>query len=229
MSARVRRPPPPLSRMGEGCLTLAEMPKIRRIPIGLVRVLVAGGLIGGPSLFFAALCMPGALPSYAWIPFCLLVTLIYLVGWATWLYVVHGAWSAIQDGQARVGPARAVGLLLAPVYNVYWIFPAVYGLSQDWNRFASRHATAGLMQNERVFLAQASSMAGSLACTLVALAARVAAPGYLAPLLNTCVFGSVLLGLAATWVAVKTGTRLSDGVNDIASTQERALGDAPVA
>jgi hypothetical protein len=47
-------------------------------------------------------------------------------------------WSYLRHGRPRTTPCRAVGLLFVPLFNLYWIFVAVHGLAQDWNRITSQ-------------------------------------------------------------------------------------------
>jgi hypothetical protein len=55
----------------------------------------------------------------------------------------HRAWSAIQDGYARTTPGRAIGLMLVPFFNIYWLFQLVGGLAEDYNAYLERHALPG--------------------------------------------------------------------------------------
>ncbi|MCI0461344.1 MAG: DUF4339 domain-containing protein, partial [Gemmataceae bacterium] len=50
----------------------------------------------------------------------------------------YKAWNQIQDGQARTSAGMAVGLLLVPFFNLYWVFVAVYGLAWDLHRYVVR-------------------------------------------------------------------------------------------
>jgi hypothetical protein len=50
------------------------------------------------------------------------------------------AWSYLRFGNPRTTPGKAVGFLFLPFFNLYWIFVAIYGLAQDWNRITSQFA-----------------------------------------------------------------------------------------
>lgn len=68
-----------------------------------------------------------------------------------WLMFLYRAWKIIEPGSARTTPGQAVGMLFIPFYNLYWIFQAYHGWSQDYNRSAARgrsgiHAKEGLFQ-----------------------------------------------------------------------------------
>ncbi|MBN2269509.1 MAG: hypothetical protein JXN61_02785 [Sedimentisphaerales bacterium] len=49
-------------------------------------------------------------------------------------------WAAIQDGHARTSPAKAVGLLLVPVFNIFWAIYMFVGFGADFDSFAGRHS-----------------------------------------------------------------------------------------
>jgi type II secretory pathway pseudopilin PulG len=53
--------------------------------------------------------------------------------------LVYKMWHAIQDGQARTTPGKAVGLLFIPFYGLYWIFVAFRGFALDYNALLDRH------------------------------------------------------------------------------------------
>jgi len=48
-------------------------------------------------------------------------------------------WQVVQDGFARTSPAKAIGFLFIPVFNIYWNFQAYFGLAKDLNRYMHRH------------------------------------------------------------------------------------------
>ena len=56
------------------------------------------------------------------------------------LKLVAKMWSAIQDGYARTTPKKAVGFLLIPLFNVYWIFQAFWGFARDYNAIVDRYS-----------------------------------------------------------------------------------------
>jgi hypothetical protein len=53
--------------------------------------------------------------------------------------ILYRAWTAIQDGQARTTPGRAVGYLFIPLFNLYWVFVAWGGLAKNFNAFLDRY------------------------------------------------------------------------------------------
>lgn len=70
-----------------------------------------------------------------------------------WLVLLYRLWSAIQDGQARTTPGKAVGLLFIPYYNFYWLFRVVWGFSKDYNRYRDRYGLSTPRLPEGLFLA----------------------------------------------------------------------------
>ncbi|GEM_PF-3471883 len=77
----------------------------------------------------------------------------FLYGLIVWLVLIHRMWSYIQDGYARTTPGKAVGFLFIPLYNIYWIFQSVWGFSQDYNKFITRHRFNTSSLPENLFLA----------------------------------------------------------------------------
>ena len=60
-----------------------------------------------------------------------LMELIFgLVSLATWLIFHWYAWSSIPPAVRETTPSRAVGFLLIPFYNCYWVFKSCGGLSR---------------------------------------------------------------------------------------------------
>jgi hypothetical protein len=59
---------------------------------------------------------------------------------------IYQVWSVIPDRAARMAPAKAVGFLFIPLFNLYWVFQALWGLSRDYNSFLKRSSlnTPGL-------------------------------------------------------------------------------------
>lgn len=55
------------------------------------------------------------------------------------LIMIYKMWAAIQDGQARTTPGKAVGFLFIPFFNIYWAFQAIWGWAQDYNKYIARH------------------------------------------------------------------------------------------
>jgi len=48
-------------------------------------------------------------------------------------------WSSIQDGRVLTTPVKAIGFLLIPFFNIYWIFQAWGAFPREYNSFVDRH------------------------------------------------------------------------------------------
>jgi hypothetical protein len=56
------------------------------------------------------------------------------------MYVfIYKQWKAIDDGQARTTPGKAVGFLFIPFFNIYWIFNIFFGWVTDYNKYVQRY------------------------------------------------------------------------------------------
>lgn len=69
-----------------------------------------------------------------------------------WFHLYYRAWKAIQDGYARTTPGKAVGFLLIPFFNAYWMFHAIWGFAKDYNAFIARHSINVKRLSENLFL-----------------------------------------------------------------------------
>lgn len=79
---------------------------------------------------------------FAWLlgaglPLCLLCIGIpaVIAGTVIHYILLYRFWLLIQDGNARTSPGKAVGFCFIPFFNIYWIYVAIVGLSQDMNRY----------------------------------------------------------------------------------------------
>jgi len=76
-----------------------------------------------------------------------------LYGGIVRLVLWYKMWAAIQDGHARTTPGKAIGFLFIPVFNIYWVFQAVWGFSKDCNKYIKRHGIPTERLFEGLFLA----------------------------------------------------------------------------
>ena len=86
----------------------------------------------------------------------ILIVFAYLIMFLViflWFHLYYRGWKAIQDGYARTTPAKAVGLLLIPFFNAYWMFPAIWGFAKDYNAFIARHSINVRRLPDKLFLA----------------------------------------------------------------------------
>jgi hypothetical protein len=56
------------------------------------------------------------------------------------LALYYKMWAAIQDGQATISPAKAIGFLFIPVFNIYWALLMLTGFAEDYNAFIQRRS-----------------------------------------------------------------------------------------
>ena len=85
--------------------------------------------------FFAGLVISDGLHRPGRPAFVIGINLILLAGIAElaalilfliWLYQ---AWRLVSIGDEEYSPGLVVGLMFVPIFNFYWIFPAIVGLS----------------------------------------------------------------------------------------------------
>jgi len=56
------------------------------------------------------------------------------------LALYYKMWAAVQDSWASVSPAKAVGFLFVPFFNIYWALYMVVGFAEDYNAFVKRYS-----------------------------------------------------------------------------------------
>jgi hypothetical protein len=56
------------------------------------------------------------------------------------LILVYRMWAAIQDGDVRSTPGKAVGFLFIPIFSLYWVFQVIPGFATDYNNFLARQS-----------------------------------------------------------------------------------------
>lgn len=67
--------------------------------------------------------------------------------------ILYKAWQAIQDGQPRTTPGKAVGFLFIPFFNLYWMFMAYWGWAKDCNAYISSKGLSVAPLPEKLYLA----------------------------------------------------------------------------
>lgn len=105
------------------------------------------GSIGAAAFWVAAMGIDAASghqrgdpPSVPAVILMLLGVLCIIAGVVSYCVLLYRSWNQIQDGQVRTTPGKAVGFLFIPFFNFYWMFVAVYGLSQDLNRYTTQRS-----------------------------------------------------------------------------------------
>jgi len=91
----------------------------------LLSITVIGVLIGFPALVASAVCA------------------------AIFLY---RSWDQVQDSEARATPGLAVGLMFVPLFNLYWAYIAIWGLSKNLNSYTRRNNIEAPKVNEGLAL-----------------------------------------------------------------------------
>lgn len=114
---------------------------------------IAGGLVVYVLLIVVSVAMSSSGNRDAGIAFLVLGVLVGLYAVVVWLVLIYNMWAAIQDGQARTTPGKAVGFLFIPFYNLYWIFQAIHGFAKDYNSYLQRHSVNAPPLAEGLFLA----------------------------------------------------------------------------
>jgi hypothetical protein len=66
--------------------------------------------------------------------------------------LLYKAWQAIQGGQARTTPEKAVGFIFIPFYNFYWYFIAYWAFARDYNLYLQQKAIDLPRLPEKLFL-----------------------------------------------------------------------------
>ncbi len=79
---------------------------------------------------------------------CSIISMIYFY------ILLYRSWDCLRCGNPRTTPGQAIGMLFIPLYNIYWLFVAINGLPQDWNRVMASHddLKAAPRMSEGVFL-----------------------------------------------------------------------------
>ena len=90
-------------------------------------------------------------PLFSLIMAILALFIILFCGVVAFIFV-YNSWALIQNNTARTTPAKAAGFLLIPLFNLYWVFPAIYGFAVDYNRYAEKLSPGAPRLNEKVFL-----------------------------------------------------------------------------
>ncbi len=86
--------------------------------------------------------------------FIMLVGMASTIVAAVFGYILlYKAWQAIQDGQPRTTPGKAVGFLFIPFFNFYWMFMAYWGYAKDFNTYIASKGLSLAQLPEKLYLA----------------------------------------------------------------------------
>lgn len=123
----------------------------------------------------------------------ILGSIILLASSIVVLVLYYKMWVAIQDGHARTTPGKAVGFMFIPLFNLYWVFQAIWGYSKDYNEYLRRHSIPAQPLSEGLFLT---------ACIL--------------PLLGWFPFVGSLIGIANLVVCIIIVNSICNSINALA-------------
>jgi hypothetical protein len=92
---------------------------------------------------------------------------------AVMFYVLlYKAWASIQGGPVpvRTTPGKAVGFMFIPLFNIYWMFMAIWGWTQDYNAVvAQKNPSAPRMPEKLALVWCISNVVGCVPLSLIAL------------------------------------------------------------
>lgn len=99
---------------------------------------------------------------------------------------VYRMWAAIQDNSVRTTPARAVGLLLVPFFNLYWMFHVFRGFAWDYNEYVARRQLGLPRLDEQPFRWYPISVLCSLIPFVGGIALLISVPLLAVVMIKTC-------------------------------------------
>lgn len=73
--------------------------------------------------------------------------IVWIIAYIYTLIFLYQCWSLIPKKARRASPGQYVGFLFIPVYQLYWMFPAYYGLVKSQNALLpeKKHGNGGLV------------------------------------------------------------------------------------
>ena len=107
-------------------------------------------------------------------------------------------WAAIQDGHARTTPGIAIGFMFIPLFNIYWMFQAIWGYSKDYNEYLRRYSIQAKPLPEGLFLT-----------------------GCILPLLGWLPFVGSIIGIANFVIFIIIVNAICYSINALANTQPK--------
>lgn len=141
---------------------------------------LAATLLAASFSIGALIAGEGKIEEEHW-PFTILVGLIGLYASVILVILIYKMWKAIPAANARTTPGKAVGFLFIPFFGLYWVFPALWGWSQDWNSYAAK--SEGRLQRISEGLALSIAIFWASSCSIGTIASFAGAP-WLGTVLN---------------------------------------------
>jgi predicted Zn finger-like uncharacterized protein len=116
-------------------LKKSKLSKIVFVYVWVVVRLIAGGLAGwGLMLALNKGEHSTLITAFAAADVFLLISILLE------LLLFYKMWSAIADKQTKITPAKAVGFLFIPVFNLYWALNMIMAFAEDYNSFIERRS-----------------------------------------------------------------------------------------
>jgi len=69
------------------------------------------------------------------VPFVVIGSAFSLYAVIVFFVLLYKMWKIVPLELARTTPGKAVGFLFIPIFNFYWVFPAIWGWTKDFNNF----------------------------------------------------------------------------------------------
>lgn len=140
------------------------MQSVKRVSKTFYLLSIIGGYISGLVLMITSYALVFPDPStfaiqprwellVSWLMLLVLGFTLFLYGNAIFYLLLYKAWKAIQPGNPRTTPGKAVGYMFIPYYNFYWIFQAYWGFAKDYNAYLSQTGATNFRLSEGLFLA----------------------------------------------------------------------------
>ncbi|MFC2050704.1 hypothetical protein ACFLTN_05965 [Chloroflexota bacterium] len=140
------------------------MQSVQRVSKTFYLLSIIGGYISGLVLMITSYALVFPDPStfatqpiwellISWLMLLVLGFTLFLYGNAISYLLLYKAWKAIQPGNPRTTPGKAVGYMFIPYYNFYWIFQAYWGFAKDYNAYLSQTGATNFRLSEGLFLA----------------------------------------------------------------------------
>jgi len=127
---------------------------VRRVNKGFYLGSIAGaGLLGVLIVVLTSARVQRNPNDLSAFPLLFLGEMIIVYAGVIFALLLYKSWRAIQDGQVRTTPGKAVGFLFIPFYNFYWAFVAYWGFAKDYNQYIVRHAIDAKPLTEGLYLA----------------------------------------------------------------------------
>ena len=120
-------------------------------PFYLGSFLVAA-LVGFPLMCVAVIAGDGK-TEMEFLPLLLLGEAAVIYGFVVLLVLYYKMWKVLPPDAARTTPGKAVGFMFIPIFNLYWMFQALWGWSKDFNRYVEQREMASPRVSEGVALA----------------------------------------------------------------------------